>query len=180
MNRSKRLFQTGLLTGLLLAAVLILAGPAGARNQAEMNNNPPVGQFTKTPAECSLLDDEQVRGLMSGMFETKLLIACGRADELGTPGAGQQGTIESLVGTDVQVNDSSGDSGASHTQSETSIAMNETTGTLCSGYNDSYHGVVQGQGYTGYSRSIDGGATFQDQGALSSSSFGDPSVFWRR
>ncbi len=71
-------------------------------------------------------------------------------------------------------------SGATATQSETSLALNENTGTLCSGYNDAYSGVVLGQGYTGFSSSTDGGATFVDRGALDANSFGDPSLVWRR
>ena len=130
---------------------------------------------------CSLLDDDRARGKMSGMFETSLLLACGREEELG--GGQPESSLPwdaGFLGTDVQVNDSSTDSGSSHTQSETSIALNEDTGTICSGYNDSYHGVVQGLGYTGFSRSTDGGATFVDGGALGSRSFGDPSIAWRK
>jgi len=134
--------------------------------------------------QCTLLDDLEARYLMGGMLETRLLLACGREHELG----GDFNRPEFIapvsmpvLGPDVLVNDPTGDAGGvSHTQSETSIALNENTGTICSGYNDSYHGVVQGQGYTGFSRSTDGGATFTDGGALSSSSFGDPSLIWRR
>ena len=144
---------------------------------------------TKTPnAPCSLLDDPTARGLMSGMFETQLLIACGRAGELGQvksedASAGQPG-VPSL-GADVLVNDPTLDpGGASHTQSETSIARNETTGTICSAYNDSYSGVVQGIGYTGFSRSTNGGVSFTDNGAVPTGAgglaYGDPSVVWRK
>jgi len=79
---------------------------------------------------------------------------------------------------DVQVNDSSGDAGASHTQSETSIAASEVTSTLCAGFNDS--NGLEANGFTGFSRSIDGGAAWTDQEALGVESFGDPSVVWRR
>src|SRR5512136_1204594 len=114
------------------------------------------------------------------MFERKLLESCNRLNEL------PAGVIPAPVAplfptlTDVIVNDPSGDTGTTHTQSETSIAINEDNGTICSGYNDSYHGVVQGQGFSGFSRSVDGGATFQDRGAFGSRTRGDPSMFWRR
>ncbi|MFZ1630050.1 MAG: hypothetical protein WAV70_14080, partial [Anaerolineae bacterium] len=144
---------------------------------------------TKSPtAACALLDDPKARGLMSGMFETNLLIACGRAGELGQvksedAAAGQPG-VPSL-GADVLVNNPTLDpGGTSHTQSETSIARNETTGTLCSAYNDSYSGVVQGIGYTGFSRSTNGGVSFTDNGAVPTGagglSYGDPSLVWRK
>ena len=87
---------------------------------------------------------------MSGMFETQLLIACGRQNELGqvksqdTFGGEAIKGLAPLLGTDVLVNNPACDAGgSSHTQSETSIVRNETTGTLCSAYNDSYHGVVR-------------------------------------
>ncbi len=132
-------------------------------------------------AACALLDDNDVRQQMDGLL-LKLLVLCDRADELGQ--VRQAPAIEPLTteagGTDVPVNDPSGDVGAaSHTQSETSMALNETTGTICSGYNDSYHGLT-GNGYTGFSRSVDGGASFEDRGALSSSSYGDPALVWRK
>ncbi|MCI0579554.1 MAG: hypothetical protein L0331_25600, partial [Chloroflexi bacterium] len=75
------------LIGVGVVLLLILVGGAAAW-QAEAEGlarelaSAPVEQRPEIQAECSLLDDEQVRGLMSGMFETKLLIACGRADEL--------------------------------------------------------------------------------------------------
>ena len=88
-----------------------------------------------------------------------------------------QGTDD---GPDVAVNDPSGDSGSSTTQSETSMAVNEDTGTVCAGYNDSYHHFASSAGFTGFSRSTDSGATFVDKGALGVGSFGDPAIVWRR
>jgi hypothetical protein len=64
-------------------------------------------------------------------------------------------------------------------QSETSLAVNETTGTICSGYNDFGH-YGSGNSIAGFSRSTDGGATFVDRGGLSSGSYGDPSMVWRK
>ncbi len=130
---------------------------------------------------CALLDQPKTRGKMDGRL-LMLLRACGRASELGQvrneevpgrPGSGPSNP-------DVQVNDSGDDLAGSHTQSETSIAHNPVTGTLCSGFNDSYSGVEEGLGYTGFSRSTDGGATWDDRGALGSNSFGDPSLVWRK
>ena len=49
-----------------------------------------------------------------------------------------------MLGTDVLVNNPALDTtGTTHTQSETTLARNETTGTVCSGYNDS-SGVTPG------------------------------------
>ena len=110
-----------------------------------------------------------------------LLPACGREGEFGLVAQSPSATAtgELADGLDTLVNDPAGDSGASQTQSETSLARNELTGTLCAGYNDSFH-RVQGHGVTGFSRSADGGLTFTDQGALDATSDGDPSLVWRR
>ena len=133
------------------------------------------------PEECALLDDPEKRALMDGLL-FKLLVACGRSDELGqvkqSPAmAVGQGTDD---GPDVAVNDPSGDTASSQTQSETSMALNEVTGTICAGYNDSNHHFASSAGFTGFSRSTDSGATFTDQGALGVGSGGDPAIVWRR
>ncbi|MFN2167486.1 MAG: hypothetical protein ACK2U9_14625, partial [Anaerolineae bacterium] len=180
-----------LVAAMLLSSVAAVAAPAPAVSQTapqspalDVSSAPPVQEAPPdkeaSQADCALLDDPAARDMMSGMFETKLLNLCGRTNELGrvassTPERAPQ------VGVDVLVNDPAPEVNASsRTQSETSIALNENTGTICSGYNDSYSGVVQGLGYTGFSNSTDGGATFVDRGALGAASFGDPSVFWRR
>jgi predicted RNA-binding protein with TRAM domain len=75
--------------------------------------------------------------------------------------------------TDVQVN-SPGDDGEGKTvQSETSIRMNPSTGTICVAYND---GSV-----SGFSRSTDGGASFVDGGDFpgTSGQVADPTLGWR-
>ncbi len=133
------------------------------------------------PADCALLDDPEKRALMDGLL-FKLLVACDRTDELGQV---RQSPSESVLGpgdagSDVPVNDPGGDAGSPTTQSETSMALNEDTGTICAGYNDSYHHFASGAGFTGFSRSVDGGASFTDQGALGVGSGGDPSLVWRR
>ena len=129
---------------------------------------------------CRLLDDPEVRPLMDAVLN-HLLPACGREHELGqvvqSPSASATGEV--VDEPDTLVNDPAGDSGVSQTQSETSLARDELTGTLCAGYNDSFH-RVQGQGVIGFSRSIDGGLSFTDQGALDPESDGDPSLVWRR
>jgi len=133
------------------------------------------------PEACGLLDDPEKRAIMDGLL-FKLLVACDRTDELGL--VHQAPAVDVGPGTDdgpdVVVNDPSGDSGTSTTQSETSMAVNEVTGTVCAGYNDSVHYFVSGEGFTGFSRSTNNGATFVDQGALGADSIGDPAIVWRR
>ena len=128
----------------------------------------------ENPEACAMLDNPQLRGKMDGLL-FKLATLCGRTDLLGGVAQEANEPTPDALGTDVRVNDPATDSGSSRTQSETSIAHNETTGTLCSGYNDSSSGVTPGVGYTGLSRSTDGGATWTDRGALAAAaSFGDP------
>ncbi|MFZ0549143.1 MAG: hypothetical protein WAM60_27090 [Candidatus Promineifilaceae bacterium] len=128
---------------------------------------------------CYLLDDPLARRTMSGAFETALLRECGRTGELGQAQS-PAFELQTILGTDVLVNDPSGDSGISHSQSETTVAINPNTGTICVAYNDSYHAVVQGNGFSGFSVSTDGGMTFDDKGALGPGNRGDPSLAWRR
>ena len=174
----------GLFLAIIPAAVYAARTSPNAETPSATPVQPPSPGKPLQPAQvpCDLLDDARARGKMSAMFETRLLIACGRAEELGQVTSEPGELLAPFApGADVLVNNPAGDAGGySHTQSETSIAVNENTGTICSGYNDSYHGVVQGQGYTGFSRSTDGGASFTDGGALSANSYGDPSVVWRR
>ncbi len=195
MNRHRILYLV-IALALLLAPMAAYAAPtpagfdAAGSNVGALQPAAPANEAKPQDAACALLDNVKVRGMMSGMFETKLLIACGRQSELGQVksqdtfgGEAIQG-LAPLLGTDVLVNDPTLDtSGTSHTQSETSLTRNETNGTLCSAYNDSYSGVTQGIGYTGFSRSTDGGATWSDRGAIpqggGGQSFGDPSVVWR-
>ena len=135
------------------------------------------------PADvCAMLDDVELRSRMDGLL-FKLTVLCGRTDLLGQvppEPAAEVGPAEpDAGGVDIPVNDPAGDAGqTSHTQSETSMARNEVTGTICAGYNDSYNYSVNG--VTGFSRSVDGGATFTDRGGLDANSFGDPSLVWRK
>ena len=112
---------------------------------------PPVVSGAETPAKilegevppeaCAMLDDVELRSRMDGLL-FKLIIMCDRQDLLGQvppepavePGPGEP----EAGGVDIPVNNPAGDVGqTSHTQSETSMALNEVTGTVCSGYNDS-------------------------------------------
>jgi hypothetical protein len=159
---------------------LISLPPAFARQDPSPTGTASAPQLSP---DCSLLDNPGIRARMSGAFELALLQACGRfvpGPVLPTgqpvPAGVQQG------GPDVRVNGVDPEV-SSTTQSETSIAINPNTGAICSTYNDSYHYHIQLQGYIGFSRSIDGGASFQDGGVMppdgGGRSRGDPSVVWR-
>ncbi len=91
----------------------------------------------------------------------------------GLAGAGQNDELINTPGIDVSA------TFGSHTQSQTSLARSATTGTLCAGYDDSYHLLTQAAGFSGFSRSGGGGA-FSDGGALSDDAGGEASVAWRR
>ena len=134
------------------------------------------------PEVCAFLDDPQKVRVMDGLLRT-LAWSCNRLDLLGgTPEVYAAGSAESAGAgaPDVQVNDDTG--GTETTQSETSMAENPVTGTLCSAFNDLCEAVCPdgGGGVTGFSRSTDGGATWDDRGAVGATSSGDPSVVWRR
>ncbi len=131
---------------------------------------------------CVLLDDPSAREKLSGALETALLHACGREQELeaGAAPFSPAPLLPAALGDDVLVNDPTGEL-TSMTQSGAVVAYNEDTGVLCAAYNDSYHGVVQGTGYTGFSSSTDGGVTWSDHGSLGdANSYGYPSLVWQR
>lgn len=151
-----------------------------------------------TPAlasNCALLDDPTARGMMSGALETALLHACGREDDGATARVAPTAPpdydgatariapaayLPAALGDDVLVNDPTGEA-TSMTQNGAVIARNEDNGVLCAAYNDSYHGHVEGTGWTGFSSSGDGGATWSDHGSLNTpNSYGYPSLVWRR
>jgi hypothetical protein len=124
---------------------------------------------------------------MSAMFETKLLIECGRQSELGIGAKPRPPITPKLLQpvTDILVNDPTGEEGTvSHTQSETSIRINPVTGTICSSYNDTFHSFYDSSGGSGFSRSNDGGTSFIDGGVHPAGSggfsYGDPSLVWRK
>jgi N-acetylneuraminic acid mutarotase len=120
---------------------------------------------------------------MSAAFEARLLITCGRENELGQIESRSLATLPKMpqaMGTDVLVNDPTGETHPSATQSETSLARNENTGVLCSTYNDAWSGVMLGTGFTGFSHSDDDGATWIDHGPVGIDAWGDPANVWRR
>ncbi len=134
-------------------------------------------------AECSLLDNPTTRGLMSAMFERKLLIECGREAELGqVKSPAFSPSVSRALGTDILVNDPTGEQPTTDkfTQSETSLARNEDSSVICSAYNDSYDGLVSGQGFTGFASSTDKGETWTDHGGIGSDSGGDPANVWSK
>jgi hypothetical protein len=173
-------FKAGIWIKRLFFVFLFLATVVGFYQVIRVNASPLANISLQAPkgVDCALLDNPKARALMSGMFETKLLLQCGRSNELGQ--AQNAASLPEMLGLDVLVNDPGGDSGPSRTQSETSLAVNDTSGVICSAYNDSYHGVTQGLGYTGFSSSTDYGATWTDHGAIDSNSYGDPATIWRK
>lgn len=164
----------------LFAVLLVLAG-LGTAPCAAADESAKAAIDKPLPKECALLDDPEKRALMDGLL-FKLLHICGRTDELGR--VKQSPAMEAGPGADdgpdVAINDPGGDTASSTTQNETSMAFNEDTGTVCVGYNDSNHHFADDDGFTGFSRSTDNGATFTDQGALGVGSGGDPAIVWRR
>lgn len=161
----------------LLLLTLAASAPSGAASIPQ----PYVLEGKELELACRLLDDPKTTGKMDGLLYS-LATKCGRSEFLGavasdSPAGDKRPTTKGS--SDVAVSDPSGDTGSSTTQSETSLAYNPVTGTVCASFNDSYHGVTQGTGFTGFSRSTDGGATFTDQGAVGAGSGGDPSLVWR-
>src|SRR5688572_18440717 len=100
---------------LLLALFILSTALAPANTSAAAASGP--------EDVCALLDDPAIREQMSGMFETRLLVQCGRSDELGKLANEPQppAPFAPQVGVDVLVNDPTGESGSGTTQSETSI-----------------------------------------------------------
>ncbi|MBN1955322.1 MAG: S8 family serine peptidase [Anaerolineae bacterium] len=154
------------------AFVAVSPTPAGEAPAAQIDVN------------CTLLDDPHTRGMMSFALEQKLLLLCGRLQD--SPRGGTAAPVadgEILRSDDVLVNDPAGDVGLSTTQSGTTIAVNPDTGVVCSAYNDSQHWAEGNVSFTGFSRSVDGGASFVDRGPFpigdGGSSMGLPSLSWR-
>ncbi len=131
---------------------------------------------------CAKLDNPKYLGMMDGLLP-QLIERCGRQDLLGM--VREESAIEpdrnTALATDAAVSNPALDTPTgSHTQSETSMAYNPTTGTLCSAFNDSFHGVAQGLGFSGFSRSTDQGLTWTDKLNVSSDDSGDPAMIWRK
>ncbi len=137
-----------------------------------------------TPEACALLDTP-TRNAMDGLLFA-LAVSCDRMDLLGGVEAPEATAVpgEGSGPVDIQVNDSTGESGTSTTQSETSLTVSGSTGTMCSGWNDSWEFFGPSNcGFTGVGRSIDGGATWDDLGGVGGAAdcnhVGDPSLLWR-
>lgn len=172
---------------------LALAAPFCWLSPAQGTDQPAISPYTEIQAAsaeaCRALDDPMKRARMDGLF-LNLVWSCNRFDLLAKPPAFDAGNPDDVteepprspLAVDAQVNNSAGETGTSTTQSETSITFNETTGTYCSSYNDSWEffGAGGGGGFTGFARSTDGGVTWQDRGAVGATAFGDPSLVWRR
>ncbi|MFN7941839.1 MAG: hypothetical protein U0X73_09570 [Thermoanaerobaculia bacterium] len=177
------------LAGALLPGTA-LAAPDGrsANPTRERREEAPRAEANRAPldpelaAACAKLDDPKLVSLMDGLL-LRLAIQCDRQDLLGqVVQEADEPAPDSPLATDARVNNVTGETG-SRTQNETSLAYNASTGTLCSSFNDAYSGVVLGTDYTGFSRSIDGGATWSDRGAVhptTGTGFGDPALVWRK
>ena len=169
---------------LMCVAVLSLSSSAGAAVSSEQTKRLLAAESwaAENPQSCALLDSPKATQLMDGLL-LKLAALCGRADLLGRVAQEEnEGPAGEALGTDVRANDVTGESGT-RTQNETAVAFNETSGTLCSGFNDGYSGVVLGTDYTGFARSTDGGATWSDRGTIhptTGQGFGDPALVWRK
>lgn len=180
----------------VFALALAFAGAAFAQGpQSKPAPQPDASESLLMSELCALLDIPAKRNLMDGLLYV-LIRACGRDFELGQV-VNQEAEeawrleeaeeskenirlITAAMGlADVQVNNSATDSDpVSTTQSETSIARNPVTGTTCAAYNDSAQ-VNAGGGFTGFSRSTNGGQIWQDRGSVGARAFGDPSLVWR-
>ena len=119
---------------------------------------------------------------MSGGLESGLLRACGRIPagagrRTGISGepSGSAAAAAAITGTDIRVNNPAFDTDVNFTQSETTVAV--AGNVVCVGYNDIVGAPASS---TGFSVSLDGGATFTDRGALVAPEFlfvaGDPSL----
>jgi hypothetical protein len=165
------------LAGVALGSALLLT-PVVSQAETYQQKANQEAQFS-----CSLLDDASARARMDGLLRY-LLIQCGRENELGqveneSEEPRPRGRVPAAVDTAVSspVQDTSG---TARTQSETSISRNPVTGTICAAWNDSFHGVTQNQGFSGFGRSTDNGLTFTDFGPISGDDSGDPSLVWRK
>ena len=192
-----RTMMPRILRALLLTTMtcLFLVGGVPASGQLEPSPNTVIRPAS--PEACALLDDPQMRAAMDGLF-LNLVWSCGRQDEFLDLQAEKERLAEKAPRAnrteagrvvpkhpisqqlDATVSDRSGESHPSASQSETTLAEDETSGILCSAFNDSWEFYSGGGGFTGFSRSTDGGATWQDGGAVGGTTLGDPSLVWRR
>ncbi len=160
---------------------LLLAGTIQQTADARQSVNAQTELRPAPPEQCALLDDPRRVRYMDGLL-LSLALSCNRPEFLGSVAevTGGKVSLGTVGAADVQVNNDTG--GTETTQSETAMAENEVTGTLCSGFNDSCELFCPdgGGGLTGFARSTDGGVTWDDRGAVGAASLGDPSIVWRR
>ena len=141
---------------------------------------------------CHLLDDPEAADLADGL-RFRLMKHCDEGsskpptEEAPPRGDGDASSFLKArtraalkTGGDVQVNDSTGESGGNASQSETTLARNPNNGTICSLFMDLHEFFNGTGGIIGHARSTDGGASFVDLGHLGGDTFGDPVVVWRQ
>jgi len=171
----------------VVAALAVVAELALSPAQADAAQEKVQSSRPKpSAAECALLDDPSIAGRMDGLLR-HLAIGCGRqAEFIGNvrEEGGPEGLNFAPAAVDAPVSSPAQDtSGTAKTESETSIAYNPVTGTLCAAWNDSFHGITQNVGFSGFGRSTDNGATWVDKGAVNPTADfddGDPSLVWRK
>ncbi|MGE4191022.1 MAG: hypothetical protein AB7G12_14145, partial [Thermoanaerobaculia bacterium] len=169
-----------------IGVVTLFAATAG-RSATKSPDSREAAIPAPTSAECALLDDPKIAARMDGLLEY-LAEGCGREAEF-IGGVRQDGGEEvpdfNPTAVDAPVSNPAQDVPVSTalTQSETSIAVNPNTGTLCAAWNDAFSGVSQGTGFSGFGRSTDNGLTWVDKGAVNPTAnfdSGDPSLIWRQ
>jgi hypothetical protein len=159
---------------LLLALLVDLGSGEPAAKAAQVSaatatpTGTPVGRAAAGSSElCSFLASPAARNV-TWSFRWEDYVSCGLAEPLPEPTATVGSAPPSAgplaaFGTDVRVNDPSGDVHPNETQDDATVAVKGNT--VCVAYNDDVGGV-------GFARSVNGGAAFADQGSVSSS--GDP------
>ena len=125
--------------------LIMVIAPSGANDRqcgAITDYRDATGHPTRRPANCqvpdascALLDDAQAR---DDVWHVRNQVAPGLrpGERVGRRDFRCTCQLRAELGTDVLVNNPALDSGSSRTQSETIIARNENTGTICSAYND--------------------------------------------
>jgi len=165
MKQIRYLILFVLLSAFVPAAFPVTASPAAALEKPN----------------CALLGDAAFMAKVSAGFELRLRVQCGQLNNTG-PATASQFSPDVPQGTDVLVNNPTGDPATMTTQSEVSFAQDAAGTTLCAGFNDSAGEALSPSIYTGWATSTDGGATWTDKGMLAPSAsggnYGDPSMVW--
>jgi hypothetical protein len=152
---------------LLVNSSQILAGQA-ASSDLMFPRTPPPREHVPVHESCAKLEAPDLRYKMSGAYEAALVRDClaQRGVSLTTRQlVHSPDTVQEINASDVLLNDPSTDATQATTQSETTIAVDPNTGTVCSAFNDS--GEFGGtNAFTGFARSTDGGQSFVDRGPV--------------